>query len=625
MHLAGVTKSYGARVVLGEVSLRISTGERICLIGRNGVGKTTLLRIIAGEVNADSGMVGIPRGWRVALHDQRPPRADGRTLGAYVAELLGDVEATERKLGELEAAMAAGDHTDATMHAYADAQAALDQAGGYGWRVHVESVLRGLGFENADMERELSTFSGGELTRAALARTLSAKPDILLLDEPTNHLDLKSLDWLENELADFPGAILLVSHDRWFLEAVATGVIELGRGRAKVYNMKYSAYRKERILEETQAADAFERQQEEIQKLERFISKFSAGTRARQAKSVGKRLAKIDRVQAPRREVAMKFGFPKTTKPARVVMEVEDLSLVAGDRILFEHGSFVLERGRRMAVIGPNGAGKTTLIETLIGERQAASGTIKLGHNVQVAFFSQHADDLPHNATVLEAMSNGSPLGTTDCRTLLGRFLFSGAEVEKKVEVLSGGERRRLLLAKMVATGANVLVLDEPTNHLDVEAREALEEALDAFDGTILLVSHDRALIDAVADETLSVEQGTLVRRDGDYNDFVAATAGGVHTKTTKTKKSTPSEPKQKSAPKVTPEQRRVREIEAEVSAKEDTITALETELADASVRADHQLFIQTAKAHSQRQEELKALLKQWEAAETAALNAVSG
>ncbi len=331
----------------------------------------------------------------------------------------------------------------------------------------------------------------------------------------------------------------------------------------------------------------------------------------------------ITRNGAPQREVAMKFGFPKTTKPARVVMEVEDLSVVAGDRILFEHGSFVLERGRRMAVIGPNGAGKTMLVETLIGERQAASGTIKLGHNVQVVFFSQHADDLPRNATVLEAMSNGSPLGTTDCRTLLGRFLFSGAEVEKKVEVLSGGERRRLLLAKMVATGANVLVLDEPTNHLDVEAREALEDALDAFDGTILLVSHDRALIDAVADETLSVEQGTLVRRDGDYNDFVAATAGGVHTKTIK--KSTPSLSKQKSAPKVTPEQRRVREIEAEISAKEDTIAALETELADASVRADHQLFILTAKAHSQRQEELKALMRQWEAAETAALNTVSG
>ena len=622
MHLAGVTKSYGARAVLNDVSLRVATGERICLIGRNGTGKTTLLRVVAGEVMPDAGEVGIPRGWRVALHDQRPPRADGRTLGSYVAELLGDVETVERRLAELEAAMAGGDHSDATMHAYSDAHVAFDQAGGYNWRVRVESILRGLGFDEADMERELATFSGGELTRAALARTLSANPDILLLDEPTNHLDLKSLDWLERELAEFRGAILLVSHDRWFLEAVATGVVELGRGRAKAYNMGYSAYRKERILEETQAADAFERQQEEIQRLERFVTRFRAGTRSKQAKSVGKRLAKIERVDAPRREVAMKFGFPKTAKTGRVVLEVEDLKVKAGERVLIEHGSFVLERGRRMAVIGPNGAGKTTLIETLIGQNEAAAGTIKTGYNVEIAFFSQHADDLPARATVLEAMSAGNSLGTTDCRTLLGRFLFPGSEVEKKVEVLSGGERRRLLLARMVATGANLLVLDEPTNHLDVEAREALEEALDAYDGTVLLISHDRALIDAVADETLSVEHGTLVRREGDYNDFVDAT---INAPITKAVKKVESAPKPKSRPKSTPEQKLVRELEAQISAKEQTIAALEAELADASVRADHQLFGQTAKAHSQRQEELKALMREWEAAETAAAQAVSG
>ena len=626
MHLAGVTKSFGDRTLLDDVSLRVSTGQRLCLVGRNGVGKTTLLRIIAGEMAADSGEVGIPRGWRVALHDQRPPRADGRTLGLYVAELLGDVESIERRLSEREQAMADGDHSDATMHAYSTTQSEFDQVGGYTWRVHVESVLRGLGFEQADMERELSTFSGGELTRAALARTLSANPDVLLLDEPTNHLDLKNLEWLENELAEFPGAVLVVSHDRWFLEAVATGVVELGRGKARNYNMKYSAYRKERILEETQAIDQYERQQEEIKRLEGFISRFSAGTRAKQAKSLGKKLGKIERVHMPQREVQLKFGFPKTVKPSRDVLEVKDLTLTAGDRTLFEDGSFVLERGKRMAVIGPNGAGKTSLIETLIGERPAAKGSIKLGYNAEIAYFSQHADDLPANATVLEAMSNGSPLGTTDCRTMLGRFMFPGSEVEKKVEVLSGGERRRLLLAKMVATGANVLVLDEPTNHLDVEACEALEAALDAYDGAILMVSHDRALIDAIAEETLSIEGGTLVRRDGDYEDFLAATGGGVREKTvTKTNASAAKPKKPKGPTKLTPQQQRVRELEAEVAAKEETIAALEAELADASVRANHQLFGQTAKAHSQRQEELRQLMKEWEAAEIAAASSVSG
>jgi len=622
MHLAGVTKGYGDRPLLDDVSLRVSEGQRLCIVGRNGVGKTTLLRIVAGEITPDAGEVGIPRGWRVALHDQRPPRADGRTLGAYVAELLGDVEAIERRLAELEQAMADGDHADATMHAYAATQAAYDQAGGYTWRVHFESVLRGLGFDDADLERELRTFSGGELTRAALARTLSANPDLLLLDEPTNHLDLKNLDWLESELADFKGAVLVVSHDRWFLEAVATGVVELGRGRARSYAMRYSAYRKERILEETQAVEAFERQQEEIQRLERFIARFGAGTRARQAKSLGKRLDKIERLERPAREVRLAFGFPKTPKPSRDVIEARDLTLTAGDRVLFEHGSFVLERGRTMAVIGPNGSGKTTLVESLVGGRPAATGAVKLGHNVELAYFSQHADDLPERATVLEALSAGSDLGTSECRTLLGRFLFSGAEVEKKVEVLSGGERKRLLLARLVASGANVLVLDEPTNHLDVEACEALEAALDAYAGAILLVSHDRALIDAVADETLSIEGGTLVRRDGDYEDFLAATDGGVREKTVK--KAAPAA-KPARRPKATPEMRRAKELAAEVSAKEDAIAQLEAELADASVRADHQLFAQTAKAHSQRQEELRLLMRDWEEAEAAAMRSANG
>ncbi|MFM7553221.1 MAG: ABC-F family ATP-binding cassette domain-containing protein [Actinomycetota bacterium] len=622
MHLAGVTKGYGDRLLLDDVSLRVSEGQRLCIVGRNGVGKTTLLRLVAGEITPDAGEVGIPRGWRVALHDQRPPRADGRTLGAYVAELLGDVESIERRLAELEQAMADGDHADTTMHAYAATQAAYDQAGGYTWRVHVESVLRGLGFDDADLERELRTFSGGELTRAALARSLSANPDLLLLDEPTNHLDLKNLDWLESELADFKGAILVVSHDRWFLEAVATGVVELGRGRARSYAMRYSAYRKERILEETQAVEAFERQQEEIQRLERFIARFGAGTRARQAKSLGKRLDKIERLERPAREVRLAFGFPKTPKPSRDVIEARDLTLTAGDRVLFEQGSFVLERGRTMAVIGPNGSGKTTLVESLVGGRPAAAGAVKLGHNVELAYFSQHADDLPERATVLEALSAGSDLGTSECRTLLGRFLFSGAEVEKKVEVLSGGERKRLLLARLVASGANVLVLDEPTNHLDVEACEALEAALDAYEGAILLVSHDRALIDAVADETLSIEGGTLVRRDGDYEDFLAATDGGVREKTVK--KAAPTA-KPARRPKATPEMRRAKELAAEVSAKEDAIAQLEAELADASVRADHQLFAQTAKAHSQRQEELRLLMRDWEEAEAAAMRSANG
>ena len=462
---------------------------------------------------------------RLALHDQRPPRSSGRTLEAYVAESLADVHAAEARLAELEARMAGGAHDEDTLRDYASAQAALEAAGGYEWRTRIESILRGLGFAHADLGRPLDTFSGGELTRASLARALAARPDVLLLDEPTNHLDLVSLEWLEREIQSLDASVLLVSHDRWFLESVANGVLELELGRSKVYAMGYSAYRREKAQQLETQAGAWERQQEEIQRLERFVAKFKAGTRARQAKSVEKRLGRMERVEKPRGEKSLAFGFPKTTRPGRIVLEADDLRLVAGEKLLVEDASFALERGARVAVIGPNGSGKTTLIETLLGRRRPAGGRIKLGHNAEVAYFSQHVEELPENATVLEAMCLGTALNQGQARNLLGRFLFGGDTVERRVGVLSGGERRRLSLARLVASGANTLVLDEPTNHLDIESREALEEALDAFDGTILFVSHDRALIDAVADETLSVERHRLVQRPGDYNDYLAATA----------------------------------------------------------------------------------------------------
>ncbi len=617
MHLAGIAKSYGERTVLRDVSLRAGPGDRLCIVGRNGVGKTTLLRITAGEVDPDAGEVGIARGFRVALHDQRPPRADDRTLGGYIGELLGDVEAIEADLARLEAAMAEGAYDERTLNDYANAQMRLDQVGGYTWRVHVESVVRGLGFTEDDLGRPLSSFSGGELTRAALARSLSAKPDLLLLDEPTNHLDLANLAWLEDELADFPGAILVVSHDRWFLEAVATGVVDIGRGRAKTYAMGYSAFRRQRILEETQAVEAYERQQEEIARLERFVDRFRAGTRSKQAQSRVKRLERIERIDQPRRERAMRFGFPKTVRPGRVVLEAEDLHVAIGDRTLVEGGSFALERGRRMAVIGPNGAGKTTLIETLLGEREPAAGRIRIGHNVEVALFSQHADELPEQATVLEAMGMGNDLTSGECRTILGCFLFSGDDVEKRVEVLSGGERRRISLARLVASGANLLVLDEPTNHLDIEAREALEAALDAYDGTVLFVSHDRALIDAVADETLSLEHGTLVRRDGDYNDFLRATAPP---EVPERVPSTPTPPQRsKRGPSASRLRRRVLDLAAEIEVAERAVADLEAELADASVLQDPDLLAATARAHGERRADLDRLLAEWERAGAAA------
>jgi ATP-binding cassette subfamily F protein 3 len=623
LHVTGLSKGYGANVVFDDVSFRLPPRERLALIGRNGAGKTTLLRTIAGELDPDAGTIGVPRGYRVALHDQRPPLQREITLAAYVGEGLSDVRAAEEQLAELEGRMAAGDGSDETLRSYDAAQAALEAAGGYAWRSRMESILRGLGFHDEDIDRPLRSFSGGELTRGSLARALASNPDLLLLDEPTNHLDLASLEWLEDELASLDCSVLLVSHDRWFLERVATGVLELERGRGKVYNMRYSAYRREKADALANQADAYERQQEEMARLQRFVDKFRAGTRSRQAASRQKMLDRIERVEKPRHDKALAFGFARAERSGRIVVEVEKLVLTAGDKALLDGATVHVERGQRVALIGPNGAGKTTLVETILGRRAPVSGKAKLGHNVTPAYFSQHAAELKEHHSVVESMLAQArvKLTNTQARTILGRFLFTQDEVERKVEVLSGGERRRLALASLVASGANFLVLDEPTNHLDVESREALEEALDAYDGTILLVSHDRALIDAVATHTASIEDRRIVLRHGDYNDYLEAKAGGGEAPQKPAPKPAPraapaKKPAAQAPPKKRPSQRVLREItqiEAKIEQLEQEQQRIETELADPEVLGDAERVSAAGIRHRELQEELAWKLREWE------------
>jgi ATP-binding cassette subfamily F protein 3 len=635
LHASGLSHSFGANTVFADVSFSLPPRERLALIGRNGAGKTTLLRALTGEAEPDAGSVSYPKGYRIALHDQRPPLARGLTLGGYVGEGLTDVRAAEARLSELEARMSGGDGSDATLHAYDLAQRQLEAAGGYAWRSRLGSILHGLGFADEQFERPLESFSGGELTRASLARALASNPDLLLLDEPTNHLDLRSLEWLEDELATLDCAVLLVSHDRWFLERVATGVLELERGRAKLYNMRYSAYRRERAEALQNQADAFERQKEEIARLERFVAKFKAGTRSRQAQSRQKELDRIERVQAPRKDRALAFGFPRTERSTRVAIEAENLVVKVGERTLVDRASFHVESGQRIALIGPNGAGKTTLVETLLGMRPAAAGRVKIGHNVQPGYFSQHASELRDSMTVIEAMLAGSSKKVTSsmARNILGRFLFTQDTVERRVEVLSGGERRRLALASLVASGANMLVLDEPTNHLDVESREALEDALDAYDGTIILISHDRALIDAVATHTASLEDEGVVLRHGDYNDYLAATSAKAappaqvkgHATLAPVPKSRPAEPnsrpkQRKPVASAGPDKRqarRIREIERRIDEIETRQAGLEALLQEPEVLADHDRLAETGRALRDSQQELAWQMKEWEALQT--------
>src|SRR4051794_38869008 len=478
--------------------------------------------MIAGETGIDAGELVLAKGTRVALHDQRPPRERNLTLRDYVLSGSADLVALEQELARLEQRMADGDHEQATLDAYSRAQARLEHAGGYTWRERAMAVVRGLGFVEADLDRKLSTFSGGELTRGSLARTLAGDPDLLLLDEPTNHLDIESLEWLENRLTSVDAAVILVAHDRWFLEAVGTAVLELEAGRSRFFKGPWHAWRKEQAARELALGRAIERQQAEIERLERFVTRFRAGTRSRQAQSRVKKLDRMERVtRDPRDGRTLGFSFESAGRTGRTVLELENATLRAGDKLLLEDSELWMERGEHVTLVGPNGAGKTTLIDTLAGVRDLEKGKLRRGHNVVIGYLSQHAEELGSQGSVLEAVQRATGLTPNKARALLGTFLFSGEEAEKPLEGLSGGERRRLSLAILVQGGANFLIIDEPTNHLDLESREALEDALRSFDGTVLLVSHDRALLDAVGTRTLAIEDRGLTSHMGGWADYV--------------------------------------------------------------------------------------------------------
>jgi ATP-binding cassette subfamily F protein 3 len=615
VHVIGLSKSYGARTLFEGVSFRLDPGDRLAVVGRNGAGKTTLLRCLSGQVPPDAGEVTLAKGAVVALHDQRPPLHREVSLGAYVAEGLAAVRAVERTLGDLEGRMAAGDHGPEVLGAYDRAQRELERLGGYAWEAWLERVQRGLGIEADWLDRPLRSFSGGELTRASLARALVSRPDVLLLDEPTNHLDLQSVEWLETALGEVGAAIVLVSHDRWFLESVTTKVLDLDERRGRVWPMGYSAFRRAKAEALAKQASLAEAQAREIARLERFVERWRAGTRARQAQSRLKRLDRIARVEPPSRERSLAFGFPKTEQPGRLVLEADGLSVAAGDVTLLEDVSLAVERGQRVAVVGPNGAGKTTLIETLIGKRRPPAGRVGLGHRVSVGYFSQHAAELDPDRTVVETVLAGTALTNTQARTLLGRFLFPGEAADRRVEALSGGERRRLSLVQLIARGGNLLVLDEPTNHLDVESREALEEAIGAYDGTVVLVSHDRALIDLVATHTLAIEDGALRMRPGGYSDLMRLRDAAPTAERTVLAPRRPAPPKPAPAPAARRRLREVEQLESKIAVLEDELRELEERLGDPDVLADREAVAAAGERHRGVEQELAWLLREWEQA----------
>ena len=592
----------------------------MALSGRNGSGKTTLLRILAGEISADAGRVSLEKGARVALHDQRPPRAAGVTLREYVISGLDWVLEIERELARLEARMAT-EADEATLAAYATAQGRLEHAGGYRWRDQAQATIRGLGFADAELTRDLASFSGGELTRASLARALASQPDLLLLDEPTNHLDIESLEWLEDYLGEVDAAVVLVAHDRWFLESVGTSVLELDRGRARFFAGPWHAWRAEKAARELALGRDVERRRAEIARMERFVERFRAkATKARQAQS---KLKQIERLRAqgvdgpPADERSLSFSFATVERSGKIALELDGATLRVGDRALLEDGSMWIGRGEHVCLIGPNGSGKSTLVEALVGRRELDAGKLQIGHNVEIGYLSQHAE-LPRDDQLTALAHAQSRTGLSEGRTraLLGRFLFSGDDAVKPVTALSGGEAQRLGLAILVSTRANLLVLDEPTNHLDVESREALEDALARYEGALLLISHDRALLEAVGTRTFAFEDRRLREYRGGWAEY--RTAHQV----AEDERPAPRPPDPSRGREARRERARaraatadVKRLEREIEQAETALRELEEELADPALWADSRTAAKSSRRHEAAKGLVEELYARWERA----------
>ncbi|MGI9615130.1 MAG: ABC-F family ATP-binding cassette domain-containing protein [Acidimicrobiales bacterium] len=520
--VSGLTKSHGARTLFRDVTFRLSPGRRIALIGGNGVGKTTICEIIVGLQDADAGDVSKPTDYTIGYLPQELTEAWQGTVLEEVLRGSGDVLGLEVELRRLEAVIAEADGKDRddALAAYGSAQSRFEALGGYQIESEARRILGGLGFTTPDMDRPLREMSGGWQMRAVLARLLLQNPDVLVLDEPTNHLDVDSVAWLEQQLASWPGAILFVSHDRDFIDAVAERCIEIAWGTALEYVGGFAEFivaREERLHALEAAAN---RQAKEIARVERFVERFRyKATKARQVQSRVKTLEKLERIEVPKVEdLKLRFAFPDPPRSSRLVVEMHDVSVGYEDGPVLTGVDLVVERGEKVALVGPNGAGKSTLLKLILGDLEPSVGTMKLGANVDIAYFAQHqVDALDLNRTVEQEFraAVGEQPKNRNLRTVLGSFGFSGEAVDRRVGDLSGGERTRLALAEAMCNPVNLLVLDEPTNHLDLPSCDILEDALKAYPGTVLLVSHDRYLIRNTVDDLVVVREGRVAHHTG--------------------------------------------------------------------------------------------------------------
>ena len=528
LRLEKISKIYPTGEVLKDVTWEVKTGDRIGLVGVNGAGKSTQLKIIMGEVEPTAGEIIRPTSLHIGYLTQEFEVDPRRTVREEFWTVFQEANQVHHQLIEIPQHMEKADpeELDRLIHQLDRLQRQFEGLDGYGLEARIEKILPEMGFTIDDGDRLVSSFSGGWQMRMSLGKILLQTPDILLLDEPTNHLDLETIEWLEKFLKDLTTPMVIVSHDREFLDRLCTKIVETERGVSTTYLGNYSAYLQQKYEQQSAQLSAYERQQKELEKQQAFVDRFRASaTRSTQAKSREKQLEKVEKIEAPIADVrTLKFQFPPAVRSGREVVTIKNLVHIYDDKILFLGANLEIERGDRVAFLGPNGAGKSTLLRLIVGLEAPTEGSIEIGkHNVIPSYFEQNqAEALDLTKTVLNTIHDEVPdWKDVEVRSLLGRFLFSGETVLKKVESLSGGEKARLALAKMLLAPANLLILDEPTNHLDIPAKEMLESALKVYEGTVLIVSHDRYFISQVANKIVEIRDGELIVYAGDYHYYL--------------------------------------------------------------------------------------------------------
>ena len=626
IRMIGLGKSFGVRQVFSNVSFEIKEGDRIALVGPNGAGKSTLLKCILGIEELDEGQVVMSPVASIGYLQQDVNLGDA-SLAEEIETAWEDVHALEDKLQELTAYLETHEASESDLQRLDYLQNRLEWLGGYDYEQKTKRIVYGLGFTDEDLYKPANAFSGGQKTRINLAKALVRSPDFLFLDEPTNHLDMEMLEWLEGYLSSYRGGILIVSHDRYFMDRIVTGVVELDHHKATTYRGNYSRYvaqREERLKADT---IAYEKQQEYIKKTEEYIDKYRAGIKSKMARGRQSQLNRLERLEAPETSHSLDFKFPPAAMSADKVLVLDHVSIgyKTADPII-DDVSMVVRRGESVALIGPNGAGKSTMVKAIVGELFPTEGHIDIGNRVQVGYFSQEHEELHDRWQVVDEIINNYNFTEEKARNVLGSFLFKGDDVFKLVGDLSGGERARLALLKLFLQGDNFLILDEPTNHLDVPTREIVERALQQFGGTCFIISHDRYFLDQVSTRTLVLENKGITEYLGNYsyykeklkeqNDIAALTEHVEEVPKDKAKTETkviPSSDESKPKPNTYMVEKQLAEVEEEIARLEATMKMYEVQLANPVVQQDLEEMANISKQLSDTESSLQTLYEKWE------------